>query len=538
MAKHEAKGKTQRRTVIAKKPSQTRPAGVPASRKAGLASPVSSVAPDSSVRVRMYRQGLGDCFLVSLPRQNGSPFYLMIDCGVILGTANPSDIMKNVVQNIIDETGGHVDLLVVTHEHWDHVSGFSQASDLFAPAGANNPKNCLTVGEVWLAWTEDPSDALATRLRKDRADRVQKLANFVSAMGSAPELAGASGLVDGVNEILSFFGVDAKSGTTGNSTGAALAFARGLSNRVRYCLPSDPPATLPAVPGVRIYTLGPPHDENALRKTDSTTEFYRELTNLGPASSFFAAATAARPANGSDPEQPMDDFDRYSPFDKDYQHDLQTVEMASNTDSGPTDLITTFFDQYYFGRYPDLLAADQSWRRIDSDWLGAAAEFALQLDSATNNTSLVLAIELTDSGKVLLFAADAQVGNWLSWQTLSWKISERETVTGPDLLKRTVFYKVGHHGSHNATLKAKGLELMRKDEFVAFIPVDHAMAIKKRWGNMPLPGLVDALKARSDGCVVRIDEDYTSKPGDAKTTAFVKNLKTDPLFYEWTMPIG
>src|SRR6266699_2202355 len=68
------------------------------------------------------------------------------------------------------------------------------------------------------------------------------------------------------------------------------------------------------------------------------------------------------------------------------------------------------------------------------------------LDSMTNNTSLVLAIELAD-GDVLLFAADAQVGNWLSWQDLKWTVGT-SPVTGPDLLKRTIFYKVGHHGSH------------------------------------------------------------------------------------------
>lgn len=532
MAKRTTKRPTKRRKASAKKRRvvRSKPRGSTA-RKASSNAQSSPTSSGASIRVRMYRQGLGDCFLISLPKQDGSPFFLMIDCGVILGTENAADKMKKVVQNIISETGGHVDLLVVTHEHWDHVSGFSQASDMFAPAGTDNPKNRLTVGEVWVAWTEDPSDALATRLRKDRANRVQKLAEFVSNIESNPSaLAVTNGLVDGVNGILSFFGVDAKSGKAGNSTGAALAFARGLSNKVRYCLPSDPPATLPSVAGIRIYALGPPHDEAALRKTDSTTEVYRELTDLGPASSFFAATTASMPANGSDSEV-KDPFDRGNPFDKVYQRDLQKLKQA-----GPLDVAATFFDQYYFGRYPDPLAPDQSWRRIDADWLGAAAEFALQLDSATNNTSLVLAIEVIDSGKVLLFAADAQVGNWLSWQSLSWKISETTTVTGPDLLKRAVFYKVGHHGSHNATLKAKGLELMRADDFVAFIPVDHAMAIKKRWGNMPLPGLVDALEQRSSGCVVRIDEDYTAKPGDAKAAVFAKNLKMDALFYEWAMP--
>jgi hypothetical protein len=45
-----------------------------------------------------------------------------------------------------------------------------------------------------------------------------------------------------------------------------------------------------------------------------------------------------------------------------------------------------------------------------------------------------------------------------------------------DLLKRAVFYKVGHHCSHNATIKTGGLELMEKDNLVAFIPLDIATA--------------------------------------------------------------
>lgn len=49
-------------------------------------------------------------------------------------------------------------------------------------------------------------------------------------------------------------------------------------------------------------------------------------------------------------------------------------------------------------------------------------------------------------GDVLRFAADAQVDNWLSWQDLAWSVGGR-AVTGPELLGRTNFYKVGHHGS-------------------------------------------------------------------------------------------
>src|SRR5687768_14070666 len=79
------------------------------------------------IKVRMYRQGLGDCFLITAPRKIGAPFYAVIDCGVILGTANAGEIMKGVVEHIIQTTGGRVDLLVATHEHWDHISGFGQA---------------------------------------------------------------------------------------------------------------------------------------------------------------------------------------------------------------------------------------------------------------------------------------------------------------------------------------------------------------------------------------------------------------------------
>src|SRR5260370_26402422 len=106
-----------------------------------------------------------------------------------------------------------------------------------------------------------------------------------------------------------------------------------------------------------------------------------------------------------------------------------------------------FFQQQYWTPAD----ATDNWRLIDSDWLGGWTVVALQLDTLTNNTSLVLAIELPD-GDVLLFAADAQVGNWLSWQDLTWSVGGR-TVTGPQLLENTILYKVGHHGSHNATLK-------------------------------------------------------------------------------------
>jgi hypothetical protein len=154
------------------------------------------------------------------------------------------------------------------------------------------------------------------------------------------------------------------------------------------------------------------------------------------------------------------------------------------------------------------------WRRIDYDWLHGAADLALQLDNMTNNTSLALAIERIEDGKVFLFPADAQQGNWLSWHdpAMKWTVKAGQgtrEVTAADLLNRTVFYKVGHHASHNATAKAKDLELMQKtDELIAFIPVDRAVALKKSppgsW-RMPARPLYLRLLQQCQGRVLRSD---------------------------------
>src|SRR5947209_7866901 len=77
-------------------------------------------------RIRMYRQGLGDCFLLSFPKAGGEPVHVMIDCGVVLGTSEPDVVMKQVAESVSKETKGKVGVLVITHEHWDHLSGFDQ----------------------------------------------------------------------------------------------------------------------------------------------------------------------------------------------------------------------------------------------------------------------------------------------------------------------------------------------------------------------------------------------------------------------------
>jgi len=471
--------------TVAKKSAAPRPArrATPAAQLTAAA----AVTPASGYRakVRMYRQGLGDCFLISLPRTDGGnrPFYVMIDCGVVLGTSDPSTIMTQVMDNIVAVTGGEIDLLIATHEHWDHLSGFVQAKESF---------DKLTVRQVWLAWAENPDDQLTQKLKKEKGQALAALRMGLSQM----QLAGDSDGATELNGILEFFGV-AKGATTSDALDNVRAKVKPAE--LRYCLPTDPPA-VPTGTNARFYVLGPPYDEKMLRKINPSAgnkETYGLALDSFPL--FMDGAGTA-----------LGDTDDGRPFDQQYEIPFAYAQSAPELN---------FFRQQYWQAGN---AAPDAWRRIDTDWLGGSSELALQLDSLTNNTSLVIAIELPD-GDVLLFAADAQVGNWLSWQDRSWTV-DGKAVTGPDLLGRAIFYKVGHHGSHNATLKAQGLEEMKKLR-VAMIPVDHDMAVKKRWGKMPLDDLVAALNQYAKGVVLRVDQ---PKP------ATTENVVEDRLFFEVT----
>jgi hypothetical protein len=45
--------------------------------------------------VRIYRQGLGDCILIRLPKEDGSDFSIMIDCGVAVATQDAAKMMTS-----------------------------------------------------------------------------------------------------------------------------------------------------------------------------------------------------------------------------------------------------------------------------------------------------------------------------------------------------------------------------------------------------------------------------------------------------------
>ncbi|MHA3773100.1 MBL fold metallo-hydrolase [Verrucomicrobiota bacterium sgz303538] len=475
---------------------------------------------DGKVAIRMYRHGLGDCFLLAFPTDGKKPFYMLIDCGVILGTEDAVTTMRKVVRDITSATGGDIHLLVATHEHWDHVSGFVQAREAFEK---------LKIHNLWMAWTEDPKDELAQRLRKQQQKDKEAVRLAISRATDAHT-------VQHISQVLSFFGEPAGlAAASGNTTEAALnalrEFVKKGGGKPTYLYPGEGPIEFPKIDGVgqvsgaRIYVLGPPHSEKALRRINPSTkkeETYHENNAALRATDTFLAAAIPE-------ESPLFDFELR---EKSYPFDRRLCVSPKQARR------SAFFRERYGHGDPN---HPEAWRRIDDDWLGTAAELALALDSYTNNTSVALAVELLPSKKVLLFVADAQVGNWLSWDELKWDDGDGE-ITIEDLMRRTVLYKVGHHGSHNATMREKGLERMTHEDLIALIPVDEQVAHeKKNWKKMPFIPLMERLAEKTKGRLLRNDRAFPSKPTGvqhAEWKCFDEAVqRADTLYFDISLPI-
>jgi beta-lactamase superfamily II metal-dependent hydrolase len=438
----------------------------------------------------MYRYGLGDCFLLTFGNNQA---HMLIDCGLIGGTPDAADKMRVVAQSIKDATNGHIDVLVATHQHWDHLSGFLQAREIFEQ---------MAFESVWLAWTEDPSNELAKSLTKQRQKTERSVRMAIRRLG----MAGSDQTrewADRLDGLMGFLGETSGAGlgaASSATTADALAWAAGRATP-HYCHPGEKPLGVKGVEGVQVYVLGPPEDP-AFIKQDLPSKRDPETYGLAAPGTLEGAFFSAARLRVDEPDElspdERDEIQRSFPLDTIHQIDFAKARTMP------------FFREHY--GFAAVAEDPDAWRRIEHDWLGAASQLALDLDSDTNNTSLVLAIELVESGGVLLFVGDAQVGNWLSWQKLSWQGPQQDgtiaTVTSADLLKRTVLYKVGHHGSHNATLREQGLELMTSPQLAAMIPVDQAMAQHKKW-NMPFPPLYRRLEEKTAGRVLRADQPST-----------------------------
>ena len=391
----------------------------------------------TTVAVRMYNVGFGDAFLITV-QGPGKPWRMLIDCGV--HSQGQARRIGETVAAVIS------DLTVMSPDgtpHLDVVAATHHHADHIS-GFALEAWEQVVVDEVWLPFVEDESDADAAALRRSHTLAAQALLGLIGQrtngldQGKWPaEVAEASWFA-----LNSFGNADAADRLLGRN---GLHFAR--PHRVRFFpSPTESENTVAAADGVVAHVLGPSRDPE-------------DLTLMDPPKS----AGWLR-LNLEDPMADDDDLTGVPLFDPDY--------VVSDRKRLPKALRDA-------KRSLKLAAVSN-----DAGLLGAASI----LERSVNNTSLFLVLEV--AGTRLIFPGDAQEGAW------------RHVLQNPAkaaLLRDAAFYKVGHHGSHNATPKAF-VENVWQDGGYAMLP----WGMVKRWKDIPERHLLAALHDH-EHTVVRAD---------------------------------
>lgn len=400
------------------------------------------------IRIRMYNVGFGDCFLVSLPTSDG-PKNILIDCGTInqAGEVALDDVIRHILKDISNRGSSanrRVDIIVATHRHKDHVSGFDRSD-----------WDTVDVGEVWMPWTEDPADPEARRVLESQASLAAALDSRIKLRLSAAS--------PGSSEAAHF---RQAAGIVSNALSNQKAMARlhtGFAGAPRrrflYAATSSPlePVDQDVLPGVSFFVLGPFRTESVIRDMDPPLgkSYFRGETDV---------ATGGTPAPFSaewriEPGEYSEHIDFSSPL-------WSFLKPAESADAVPL---------------PQLSCEDMdAIQKVGHMEL----PIAVALDKAVNGTSLMFVLRVGRTH--LLFSGDAQWGTW---------DAAMRCPPMRDLLTRTTFLKVGHHGSHNAT----------PVEFVeSLLPSGSIGMLSTRsvawWPNIPREPLVEALQSK--GCMI------------------------------------
>jgi hypothetical protein len=356
----------------------------------------------------MYNVGFGDCFLLTFHAADRDR-HVLIDYG---STAAPrskrakTDFMSPIAQDIANVCGGTLDILVATHRHRDHISGFStEGADTGSVIAKLNPAHVIQ------PWTEDPdaaTDAKAATVPPADTSKANKTAHFVASLNDMHRVAttvteriAGRKLIAGSETIrqLSFVGEN----NLQNLSAVKNLIAMGKKTKAHFVNAGMTFNGL--IPGVKITVLGPPtlKQSEAIRKQRSQDpdEFWQFR-------SFWASQRIAS---------------------------ISTVEAKLGS--------------RWFAQHKTLPKASRSpnmrWFIAQSQKIhaGQMLQIVRDLDGVMNNTSVILLFETGD--QKLLFPGDAQIENWsFALQNKEWR----------DLLRDVSLYKVGHHGSLNATPKS------------------------------------------------------------------------------------
>jgi beta-lactamase superfamily II metal-dependent hydrolase len=284
------------------------------------------------------------------------------------------------------------------------------------------------VSEVWMPWTEDPVDPQARNICERQSRRAIRVRKGIAALSLQPE----------EQEYLL--------GYAGNNLTNAAAMEmlhNGFAGSpVRRFFPNAETTTqsfqTDILPDVEVFVLGPPRSEEVLAEMDPPNE-----------ESFFSAWESSF----------ADSETHQRPFSQQWCIDRATYEERIGS------------------------SLEKQFRAQSEPYLGKAfdqtgMEIAARIEAAVNSTSLVLLFHIGSAW--LLFPGDAQ---WGSWNAI---------LQNPDavqMLSKLSFYKVGHHGSHNATPVSFAKEFLNKNVRV-MLPCGPVA----QWPTIPRQGLIDLLE--------------------------------------------
>lgn len=354
----------------------------------------------AKARLRAYNVGFGDCLLLTVHYTDRSQRSILIDFGSTgLPASAPPTRMADIAGDIARETGGHLDVVVATHRHADHISGFGsgKSGDLIESL---DPKMIIQ------PWTEAPDLATNATAPTGAVSGSTALVNTMNDMHAFAAGAHFEGLR--LKQDNTFPGLVADKlaflGETNlkNAEAVARLMRMGSKGKAIYTKFGDKISDDSLLPGITINVLGPPTLKQApgIARQASTDadEFWHLAGSWG-----LAAASG----------------------DADHR-DLKPLFPNAVVD----------------------LPKEAEWLvpRINRGYADSMMSLLRVMDGVLNNTSVILLMQIGQTR--LLFPGDAQIENW------SYALFDApDSAAIRTELAATNLYKVGHHGSLNATPK-------------------------------------------------------------------------------------